>query len=49
MSLASYLRHFVSGETVLYECRNCGQTLESEAGPCPACGSEETVEYEFLE
>jgi len=34
-------------DSVLYECRNCGKTLEEEAEECPSCGSEEISKYEL--
>lgn len=48
-SLASYLRHLLTSETVLYECRNCGETLDDDRADCPACGANEIAEYEFTE
>lgn len=33
-------------DATLYECRNCGTTLESDENACPACDSEEIAEYE---
>lgn len=47
-SLASYVRHFLSTDRVLYECRHCGETLEREQTECPTCGSDEIAEYDSL-
>lgn len=35
------------GDTVIYECRKCGTTLEPDASTCPYCGPTETVRFEF--
>lgn len=32
---------------VVIECRRCGTSVDSEAEPCAACGSEHTVRYEI--
>ncbi|ELZ84483.1 hypothetical protein C455_00082 [Haloferax larsenii JCM 13917] len=34
-------------DSVLYECRNCGYTLEKEAEECPSCCSEDISKYEL--
>ncbi len=48
-TLTNLIRHLVSDDTVLYECRNCGTTLEDPDEPCEECGSTETAAYEFRE
>lgn len=48
-TLAAYLRHLFTRQTVLFECRNCGETLERDVAACPGCGSAEIAEYELLE
>ena len=34
-------------ETVVYECRRCGTTLDANASTCPYCGPTEIVRFEF--
>jgi rubrerythrin len=46
-TLRSLLRHVFSSETVLYECRNCGSTLEAETEQCSECGAFEVASYRF--
>ena len=48
-ALTDLIRHLVSEDTVLYECRHCGTTLEEREGPCPECESTEIVAYEFID
>ncbi len=33
-----------SGE-IIYECRNCGETVSADTDDCPACGSTEIASY----
>ncbi len=33
--------------TIVYECRNCGTTLDTEATTCPDCESDEVAMYEL--
>ena len=33
--------------TTVYECRQCGTTVETEADACPYCGLTDIVEYEL--
>ena len=35
------------GETVVYECRRCGTTLDPNASRCPYCGPTEIARFEF--
>ena len=42
------LRLIRSESAVIYECRNCGTTLEDTNTECPNCGSEDHATY-FLE
>jgi len=30
----------VGGDTVIYECRDCGTALDGTEGPCPSCDSD---------
>lgn len=32
---------------VIYECRSCGTTLESESATCPYCGLTDVVCYDL--
>jgi rubrerythrin len=47
MALKTLLRGILGSETVVYECRNCGTTLDAGDDSCPECDSEDVVEYEF--
>lgn len=31
----------------IFECRNCGKTLEEEAEECPECGEEDIASYKI--
>lgn len=33
--------------TVLYECRTCGTTVDSELADCPYCGPTDVVRYDI--
>lgn len=37
--------HLSDSEPVVWECRNCGTSVESDTERCPGCGSEEIVRY----
>jgi rubrerythrin len=39
------LRKLFGADGTLYECRNCGKSLDEEAEECPACGGSEIAEY----
>lgn len=41
------LRHWLADESHLYECRDCGTTLEASRDTCPVCGSDDVVSYEI--
>lgn len=45
--LVSRVRSWLADDGVVYECRNCGTTLDAPEDGCPACGAEEIVRYEF--
>jgi rubrerythrin len=45
-SLFGHVRRWFHGSTVVYECRNCGTTLDGREADCPACGSTATACYE---
>lgn len=36
-----------TSDVVLYECRNCGRTLEAATDECPTCGTAEIAYYEW--
>jgi rubrerythrin len=46
-ALRALLRHVFGTETVLYECRNCGTTLEEAIEECPECGAADVARYQF--
>jgi len=47
MTLLTRVRSALT-ENVIYECRNCGTTLESELDECPTCGTRDgVVSYEI--
>ncbi|MFC4440177.1 MULTISPECIES: hypothetical protein [Natrialbaceae] len=48
MSLTT-VRRWLSDDDVIYECRDCGTTLESVQRVCPSCGSSEIAEYDSSE
>jgi len=43
------LRSILGGQSLrrLYECRECGTTVQADTEACPACGSEGIAEYEL--
>ena len=44
MSFSTAMRWWLTDEDALvYECRNCGTTLEATDQRCPTCGSTEIV------
>ncbi|NHN42623.1 hypothetical protein G9C85_13430 [Halorubellus sp. JP-L1] len=38
-------RLFGPDDDALYECRNCGQTVDTAVEACPNCGANEIAEY----
>lgn len=40
-------RQWLSQDTTIYECRNCGLTVDAETESCPSCGSETISCYEL--
>jgi len=32
-------------QTVVYECRQCGRTVDGDTGRCPVCGTESIARY----
>lgn len=36
-----------TSDVTLYECRNCGRTLEADVDKCPICGNREIAYYEW--
>jgi len=36
---------FGGGDSLLYECRNCGTTLDDEVEECPSCGKRGIARY----
>lgn len=48
MGLLEIIRQAGNGECeTLYECRNCGGTVDSDADECIECGSVEIACYTF--
>jgi rubrerythrin len=45
--LSALLRHVFGAETVLYECRNCGTTVEEDTEACPECGAADVATYQL--
>jgi rubrerythrin len=45
--LTTLFRHAFGSEAVLYECRNCGTTLNEETEHCPACGAADVATYQL--
>lgn len=45
--LSTRLRQLFSSPTVVYECHNCGTTLDDEQTECPDCGSIDTACYDL--
>lgn len=47
-SLLEGVKRFLRpSDSELFECRNCGQTLEEEAEECPECGGEDMASYKL--
>jgi rubrerythrin len=46
MTLLARVRGLVRDDTI-YECRQCGTTLEADLEECPVCGSGEIVSYDL--
>jgi rRNA maturation endonuclease Nob1 len=40
-------RFLTPSSSELFECRNCGKTLEEEAEECPECGGEDIASYKI--
>ncbi len=36
---------FTQRQTVVYECRQCGHTVDGDTGRCPVCGTESIARY----
>lgn len=45
--IRTVLRRLRATTTVLYECRNCGTSIEDDRETCPACGADEVAEYDL--
>ncbi|WP_342765900.1 zinc-ribbon domain-containing protein [Haladaptatus sp. DYF46] len=47
MSLPAVVRQWLADENgLIYECRNCGTTLDPSDQICPVCGSSQIVEFD---
>jgi rubrerythrin len=43
-----FARLFAGSEPhVVYECRRCGESVDSETSNCPVCGHSEISEYDL--
>ncbi len=47
MTLLTRVRGFISDDGLVYECRHCGTTLESDTVDCPHCGHSDVAVYEI--
>jgi rubrerythrin len=45
--LVQRLRHWLAAESVVYECRNCGTTLDGQQDTCHVCDSDGIVRYDL--
>ncbi len=46
-ALKTLISHVFGSETTLYECRNCGPTLDTDDDQCPECGSADVATYQL--
>jgi RNA polymerase subunit RPABC4/transcription elongation factor Spt4 len=37
----------LADESVVYECRNCGTTLDERQDTCTACGADDIARYDL--
>jgi rubrerythrin len=47
VSIRASLRRLLGEASVVYECRECGTTLEYDAEECPSCGSGAISRYDL--
>lgn len=47
VTLVQRLRYWLADEAVIYECRNCGMTLDEHQDTCPACGADDIACYDI--
>ena len=47
MTILTRVRNALGTDDVVYECRHCGKTIESELDECPTCGKEAGIKYEI--
>jgi rubrerythrin len=47
VSLVQRLRHWFADDPVVYECRNCGTTLDGHHETCPACDTDDVARYDL--
>ena len=45
--LRRLLQRFRTGTEVVYECRNCGTTVEDVDSDCPSCEGNEIATYQI--
>jgi len=46
-SLIHQFRCWLADESVVYECRNCGTTLEEQQNTCPVCGVDDIARFDL--
>ena len=46
-SLVQRLRDWLDDESVVYECRNCGATVEDPRDSCSVCGTDDIARYDL--
>jgi rRNA maturation endonuclease Nob1 len=47
VSLVQQLRRWLADEPVLYECRNCGTTVDEDCDACHSCGAADIARYDL--
>lgn len=45
--LKPFLNRLLDSGSEIYECRDCGTSLDSDGETCPECGSEATAYYDL--
>jgi len=47
LRVLKWVSWFSSSKERMFECRQCGTSLEKETESCPGCGSSELAEYQL--
>lgn len=45
-SIPTLVKRLFDPDETVYECRNCGITVDNETDTCPNCGTDEIAQYE---